>query len=104
MGDGGDRLQALDEQTSARFTRTRGRDTKPEIELRRALHARGLRFYVDRAPLPGLRRRADILFPRKRVAVFVDGCFFHGCPLHGTWPRHNASFWRNKIETNQRRD
>lgn len=92
------------EAVSRRFSRTRGRDTKPELALRRALHARGLRFYVDRAPLRGIRRRADIVFPRLRLAVYVDGCFFHGCPLHMTWPARNADFWREKIERNIERD
>lgn len=82
----------------------RGRDTKPELLLRSALHRRGLRFYVDRAPLPKMRRRADLVFPRKRVAVYVDGCFWHGCPVHGTWPKNNADWWREKIERNQARD
>lgn len=91
-------------EVSARLARTRGRDTKPELALRRELHARGLRFYVDRATVPGLRRRADIVFPRLRLAAFVDGCFFHGCPEHGTWPKHNAEFWRTKIERNRVRD
>jgi DNA mismatch endonuclease (patch repair protein) len=80
------------------------RDTKPELVLRSELHRRGLRFFVDRAPLPGIRRRADLVFPRKRVAVYVDGCFWHGCPIHGTWPKNNAAWWREKIETNQARD
>jgi DNA mismatch endonuclease, patch repair protein len=80
------------------------RDTRPELRLRSALHGRGLRFFVDRSPLSGTRKRADIVFPTKRVAVFVDGCFWHGCPLHGTWPKNNADWWRDKIESNQRRD
>lgn len=104
MGAHPERPAALNDRTSARFARTKGRDTKPERELRSLLHARGIRFYVDRAPDPNLRRRADILFPRQRIAVFVDGCFFHGCPIHGTWPKHNAVFWRRKIETNIQRD
>jgi DNA mismatch endonuclease (patch repair protein) len=74
------------------------------MALRSSLHRRGLRFFVDRAPVAGLRRRADILFPRARVAVYVDGCFFHGCPEHATWPKHNAVFWRDKIEANRARD
>jgi DNA mismatch endonuclease (patch repair protein) len=64
----------------------------------------GLRFKVDAAVLPGVRRRADIVFAGQRVAVFVDGCFWHGCPIHGTWSKSNAEFWRNKIETNRTRD
>jgi DNA mismatch endonuclease (patch repair protein) len=54
--------------------------------------------------LPNLRRRADLLFARARVAVFIDGCFWHGCPEHGTWPRANAAWWREKIDSNRRRD
>ena len=82
----------------------RQRDTAPEIALRSELHRRGLRFYVDRAPNPVLRRRADILFPRRRVAIYIDGCFWHGCPEHGTWPKANADWWREKIEMNRARD
>jgi DNA mismatch endonuclease (patch repair protein) len=83
---------------------TRRRDTKPETALRSELHRRGFRFFVDRAPLPETRRRADIVFPRARVAVYVDGCFWHGCPTHGTWPKANAVWWRDKIERNRARD
>lgn len=79
------------------------RDTPCELAIRSAVHAMGLRFRVD-WPLPGTRRRADLAFVRARVAVFVDGCFWHGCPEHGTWPKANAEWWRNKIETNVRRD
>jgi DNA mismatch endonuclease (patch repair protein) len=82
---------------------TRRRDTPGEMALRSALRALGLRFKVD-VPLPGTRRRADVAFVRPKVAVFVDGCFWHGCPRHGTWPKTNASWWRAKIETNKRRD
>ena len=82
----------------------RRRDTKPEIALRSELHGRGLRFFVDRAPLAGSRRRADIVFPRGRVAVYIDGCFWHGCPMHATWPKANAAWWREKIERNRARD
>lgn len=86
------------------MSRTRRRDTAPEVELRRELHARGLRFRVDRPVLKGVRRRPDIVFGPARVAVFVDGCFWHGCPDHATWPKSNAAFWREKIETNRSRD
>lgn len=81
----------------------RRRDTAPEIALRSALHRRGFRFRVD-YKLPGLRRRADIVFPSERIAVFVDGCFWHGCPEHGTWPKANSEWWREKIRTNKSRD
>jgi DNA mismatch endonuclease, patch repair protein len=91
-------------EVSARMARTRGRDTKPELLIRSAMHRRGLRFRVDAPPIAGLRRRADVLFTRARVAVYVDGCFFHGCPIHATWPKHNANYWRQKIERNRDRD
>jgi DNA mismatch endonuclease (patch repair protein) len=95
---------AISQQVGDRFARTGRRDTKPEVDLRRILHSRGLRFRVDRAVLPGVRRRADLSFGPARVVVFVDGCFWHGCPEHATWPKHNAAFWREKIETNRLRD
>jgi DNA mismatch endonuclease (patch repair protein) len=79
------------------------RDTPCELALRRAVHRLGLRFRVDR-PVVGTRRRADLVFARSRVAVFVDGCFWHGCPVHGTWPKANAAWWREKIQSNVRRD
>jgi DNA mismatch endonuclease (patch repair protein) len=82
----------------------RTRDTAPEIAVRRLLHAAGLRYRVDRAPLVGVRRRADIVFAPARVAVFIDGCFWHGCPTHGTTARANAAFWAEKIERNRERD
>jgi DNA mismatch endonuclease (patch repair protein) len=84
--------------------RTKRRDTRPELEVRRELHRRGLRFRVDRPVLRDRRRRADIVFGPARVVVLVHGCFWHGCPAHATWPAHNAGFWREKIETNRRRD
>lgn len=82
----------------------RQRDTAPEVALRSVLHRKGLRFRVNVRPLENLNRRADIVFFRVKVAVFVDGCFWHGCPIHGTWAKANADFWRDKIETNRQRD
>ena len=80
------------------------RDTSPEMTLRSALHRAGLRFRVD-YPLPfDRRRRADIVFPRAKVAVFVDGCFWHGCPEHYVAPQANSEFWRAKVEANILRD
>jgi DNA mismatch endonuclease (patch repair protein) len=87
-----------------RMQATRGRDTAPELALRRELHRRGLRYRVDAQILPNLRRRADLVFRRVRVAVFVDGCFWHGCPQHATTAKANAAFWAEKIITNQARD
>jgi DNA mismatch endonuclease, patch repair protein len=80
------------------------RDTPIERQIRSLLHRAGLRFRVDVSPLAVLRSRADIVFRRSRVAVYVDGCFWHGCPTHGTWPKANATWWRAKIEANRRRD
>src|SRR5258708_4986173 len=73
---------------------TRRRDTTPELALRRALHALGLRYRVDLPALPGSRRRADLLFPGPRVAVFVDGCWWHACPEHRSFSKTNASWWQ----------
>ena len=81
----------------------RRRDTKPEIAVRRLLHAAGLRYRIDYAPLSP-RRRADIVFTRKRVAVFIDGCFWHGCPQHFQPPRANTAYWGPKISRNRERD
>nr|WP_240963326.1 very short patch repair endonuclease [Antrihabitans stalactiti] len=86
------------------MAKQRRRDTAPEVALRRELHRRGLRFFVDRAPLPGLRRRADLVFPRLRVAVYVDGCFWHSCPQHATHPKNNADWWAAKLAANVARD
>lgn len=80
------------------------RNTAPELALRRILHSWGLRYLVDRAPLPEVRRRADLVFRGAKVAVFVDGCFWHGCPDHGVAPRNNAAWWADKLESNQLRD
>ena len=88
-----------------RMQRQQTRDTAPELQLRRALHAAGMRYRVDAAPLPGIRRRADILFRPSKVAVFVDGCFWHGCPEHGRrTPSTNAGYWADKLRRNQERD
>lgn len=64
----------------------------------------GLRYRVDASPLAGIRRRADVLFVQARVAVFVDGCFWHCCPVHATWPKANAGWWRAKLRGNVERD
>lgn len=96
--------EASSEQALRRMQAQATRDTGPELTLRAMLHRMGFRFRVNRQPFAGLRRQADIVFPRARVAVFVDGCFWHGCPTHGTWPKANADFWRAKIEANRRRD
>lgn len=91
-------------EASARMSRVRQRDTKAEVRLRSALHARGLRYRVNVTLLDKPRRVADIVFGPKRVAVFVDGCFWHGCPAHGSRSKSNTAFWDDKIKANKARD
>jgi DNA mismatch endonuclease, patch repair protein len=88
------------EQRSWCMSKIRGRNTGPELALRHALWCKGLRYRLKSA-LPG---RPDIIFPSRRVALFVDGCFWHGCPQHGTSPKANSEFWRDKIRRNIERD
>lgn len=83
----------------------RRRDTGPEMQLRRALHASGLRYWVDRRiEVAGIAVRADIVFPRHRLAVFIDGCFWHRCPAHFVASKSNVEFWASKIARNELRD
>lgn len=82
----------------------RGRDTSSELALRSAVHRLGLRFVVDSRAIPGVRRKADLIFTRQRLAVFMDGCFWHGCPVHYTVPVAHADFWHKKLITNRLRD
>lgn len=91
-------------EVGRRYAAQRRAGTAPEVALRKSLHSRGLRFRVQ-LKVSGLpRRTVDVAFPRQRVAVFVDGCFWHGCPEHGTQPRANEDWWRWKIARNQARD
>jgi DNA mismatch endonuclease, patch repair protein len=82
----------------------RRRDTAPELALRSELHRLGLRYRVDVPPLRSVRRRADVVFTKARVAVFVDGCFWHSCSEHGTLPKANGGWWRDKLRKNAERD
>jgi DNA mismatch endonuclease (patch repair protein) len=82
----------------------KSRDTKPEIAVRCAVHAMGMRYSVAARPLVGVRRTADLVFRRAKVAVFVDGCFWHGCPMHHAPPKTNADYWVTKIQGNRVRD
>jgi DNA mismatch endonuclease, patch repair protein len=83
----------------------RRRDTNPEMRLRRALHAVGYRYFVDkRLDLPGRRVRADLVFAKARVAIFVDGCFWHGCPEHCRMPSDPSGYWHAKLRRNIERD
>ncbi len=90
------------EQRSLNMSRVRGKDTKPEMLLRKGLHARGFRFRLHRRDLPG---RPDLVFPKYRAVVFVHGCFWHGhdCPLFKR-PATNAEFWERKVERNRAND
>ncbi|MDT0183537.1 very short patch repair endonuclease [Microbacterium sp. ARD31] len=95
---------APSEQLSRKMATLARRDTRPEVELRREVHRRGMRFRVQ-VKVPGNNRRTiDIAFTRVRLAVYVDGCFWHGCPEHHVQPRSNSEWWRWKIERNQARD
>lgn len=84
----------------------RRRDTGPELKLRSALHRAGARYRVDFPIRPAAGRpiRPDIVFTDKRLAIFLDGCYWHGCPLHGTTPATNTAYWDAKIATNKARD
>lgn len=82
----------------------RTRDTAPETAIRSALHAQGFRYRVDMPPVAGIRRRADIVFTKQKIAVFVDGCYWHGCPDHWREPRTNRDYWVSKIRRNSERD
>lgn len=89
----------------SRMQLQRTRDTEPEMAVRRLLHHAGFRYRVDVRPLPKLNRRADIVFTGVRVAVFVDGCFWHGCPEHGSrTPTTASGYWADKIARNKTKD
>lgn len=89
---------------SGRMSRQRRRDTDPELLLRHALFALGLRYRVE-YPVPSRPRcTIDVAFPRAKVAVFVDGCFWHRCPTHQTHPKTNGEWWKRKLEANVERD
>jgi DNA (cytosine-5)-methyltransferase 1 len=94
---------ASSEVIRQRMKTTKRRDTKPELLLRSELDRQGLRYAVDHA-VDGTRRRADIVFKGARVAVYVDGCYWHGCPSHGTMPKSNGQAWKEKFDANRSRD
>jgi DNA mismatch endonuclease, patch repair protein len=99
-----DRPQPSSSRVQRQMQRQSTRDTKPELALRKVLHASGMRYRLGFQPIAGLRRTPDILFTRQRVAVFVDGCFWHSCPEHGTMPKANAEWWASKLRRNVERD
>jgi DNA mismatch endonuclease, patch repair protein len=89
---------------SRRMRATPRRDTAPELAIRSALHRRGWRYRVDARPEPSLRTRADLVFATRRTAVFVDGCWWHGCPTHYTTPTTRGDWWDAKVAANRARD
>lgn len=96
-----ERPRAASDAVSRRMSRMPRRDTGPERRLRAELHRRGMRFRANVRGLPG---RPDIAFTRARLAIFVDGCFWHACPRHGVLPKSNREWWREKLERNVHRD
>ncbi|GAA3484329.1 very short patch repair endonuclease [Streptomyces yanii] len=89
---------------STRMSRQASRDTAPEVAVRKLLHAAGYRYRIN-ARVPGMSRRTiDIAFTRSKVAVMIDGCFWHGCPEHATQPKANSEWWRKKLDRNIARD
>lgn len=96
-----ERPTPLDGRVSTQMSRMPRSGSGPELRLRRALFTAGLRFHVQRKDLPG---RPDIVLTRARIAIFVDGCFWHACPEHGTYPKNNAEWWREKLAANLERD
>jgi DNA mismatch endonuclease (patch repair protein) len=97
-------VTASSDAVKQRMSRQASHDTQPELLLRRALHRQGLRYRVHLRPERGIRRQADIVFTRAKVAVFVDGCFWHRCPQHGTEPKANSAWWKVKLDKNVGRD
>lgn len=98
---GRQRPTPLDGAVARQMQRMRRASTSPELALRRELHGRGLRFRVNHSGMPG---RPDIVFTRTRLAVFVDGCFWHCCPIHFVMPKNNRGFWQEKLDRNVARD
>ncbi|MDR6978576.1 DNA mismatch endonuclease (patch repair protein) [Streptomyces sp. 3330] len=97
-------MKPLSPSVSARMSRQVSKDTAAELSVRRLLHAAGLRYRVE-YPVPGMaRRRIDVAFTSVKVAVLIDGCFWHGCPEHATQPKSNAEWWRQKLDRNMARD
>lgn len=93
-----------DKQTRKRMTKQPRRDTKPEVLLRKALTKHGLRYNIDKPPLSSLRSKADVVFPKLQLAIFVHGCFWHGCPEHTRPTKSNTKWWADKIAKNRKRD
>ena len=92
------------DETRQRMQRVRRRDTACESRLRSVLHGRGLRYRVDQRAVAASRARPDLVFSRAKVAVYVDGCFWHRCPVHGSVPKTNGAWWIAKLNANTDRD
>lgn len=97
-------LEPSSPSVSARMSRQARRDTAPEVAVRKLLHASGYRYRLNERVPHMPRRTIDIAFTRAKVAVFLDGCFWHGCPDHATRPKSNAEWWRQKLDKNMARD
>jgi DNA mismatch endonuclease (patch repair protein) len=104
MSRSGSSLKDVDPRVSRRMSATKGQSNQWELSIRSALHRQGFRFRVYYRGILGSRRSIDIAFPARRVAVFLDGCFWHGCPKHATVPKTRTEFWKHKIATNRTRD
>ena len=103
MGNNFNQPFPRDKATQSRLSTQSRLNTRPELELRSELWRRGFRYSLHR-PIHGTRRSIDIALVRYQVAVFVDGCFWHGCPKHGSTPSNNTEWWNRKLEANRRRD
>ena len=103
-GSGTSASWATSPATRRSMQANRRRDTRPELAIRRLVHARGLRYRVDARPLPAARYTADMIFTGARVAVFIDGCWWHGCAEHYRPPASNAAYWSGKVTRNRERD
>ncbi|WP_431884120.1 very short patch repair endonuclease [Micromonospora gifhornensis] len=101
MTSTGRRPAPLNALVSAQMSRMPRVSTRPELLIRRELHRRGMRYRVNHKLLPG---RPDIAFTRAKIAVFIDGCFWHMCPSHGTFPKNNSAWWLAKLQRNVQRD
>ena len=95
---------ATNPHARATMVANRSRDTKPERAVRSILHQAGLRYRVSFRPESAIRRTADIVFTRHHIAVFIDGCYWHGCPEHFVMPKSNVEYWKRKIRANRDRD
>jgi DNA mismatch endonuclease, patch repair protein len=100
----GSRPTASSALVRSRMSKQRRRDTQPELLVRQILHSRGIRYRVDTRPEPDLRCKADIVWKGMHLIVFIDGCFWHGCPEHATRPKANEKWWARKLDGNIWRD